>query len=226
MKVTWLGQAGLMFETDNKVILIDPYLSDSVEKINPRNYRRVPVENRFLKIKPDVIVLTHNHLDHTDPETLKHYLSEESQITVLASQGAWNEARKFAGAGNNYVMFDRGTRWTEGNVVFYAVKAQHSDTHAIGVILCSEGKAYYVTGDTLYHKHIFEDLMEPIDVVFLPINGVGNNMNPTDAAQFAQKTGAKTVVPLHWGLFDEIDPRVFTCNGSVIPEIYQEILLK
>ena len=38
MKLTWLGQAGLLFETDGKKILIDPYLSDSVVKVNPLNY--------------------------------------------------------------------------------------------------------------------------------------------------------------------------------------------
>ena len=44
MKITWLGQAGLLFETDGKRILVDPYLSDSVRAINPKNYRRVPVD--------------------------------------------------------------------------------------------------------------------------------------------------------------------------------------
>lgn len=36
MEITWLGQAGLLFEKDNYKIMIDPYLSDSVEKINPQ----------------------------------------------------------------------------------------------------------------------------------------------------------------------------------------------
>ena len=53
MKITWLGQAGLMVETCGKTVLIDPYLSDSVREINPKNYRRVPVDERFLQVKPD-----------------------------------------------------------------------------------------------------------------------------------------------------------------------------
>ena len=69
MKITWLGQAGLLFEGDGKKILIDPYLSDNVKNFEPQNYRRVPVDERFLSIKPDVIVVTHNHLDHLDKET-------------------------------------------------------------------------------------------------------------------------------------------------------------
>ena len=39
MKITFLGQAGLLFETKDKMIVIDPYLSNSVEKINFKNYR-------------------------------------------------------------------------------------------------------------------------------------------------------------------------------------------
>ena len=124
MKITWLGQAGLLFETDGKVILLDPYLSDSVERIEPHNRRRVPVDPRFLSLKPDLILLTHNHLDHTDPETLCHYLGEDSAVTVLASGNAWeNIRRRFGGIQNNYVLFNRGTEWTEGSLRFRAVRA-------------------------------------------------------------------------------------------------------
>ena len=33
MNITWLGQAGLLFDNGKTKIMIDPYLSDSVEKI-------------------------------------------------------------------------------------------------------------------------------------------------------------------------------------------------
>ena len=36
VKITWIGQAGLLIETPENVIIIDPYLSDSVEKIEPK----------------------------------------------------------------------------------------------------------------------------------------------------------------------------------------------
>lgn len=52
MRVTYLGQAGLLFEKDGFKIMIDPYLSDSVEKINPKNYRRVKVDESFLRLSP------------------------------------------------------------------------------------------------------------------------------------------------------------------------------
>ena len=54
MKITWLGQAGLLFETNGQTIVVDPYLSDSVAAVTPSFARRVPVDERFLKIKPDM----------------------------------------------------------------------------------------------------------------------------------------------------------------------------
>ncbi len=230
VKITWLGQAGLLFEICGKKIMVDPYLSDSVEKINYLNYRRVPVKQELLEIKPDMIILTHNHLDHTDPETLKHYLSTDSSVTVLASCGAWQEARKFGGTGNNYVMFNEGTRWTQGDVVFQAVKAEHSDDYAIGVILSYEGSNYYVTGDTLYNTNVIKSVQglcsDRLDVVFLPVNGVGNNMNFADAAMFAEKIGAKKAVPMHCGLFDELDMQGWSFEHKIVPEFYKEIELE
>ena len=83
MKMTWIGQAGLMLEIHNKIIIVDPYLSDSVEKINPLNFRRVKADKTFLEAKPDYIILTHDHLDHTDPETLKYYLTDFKFISKI-----------------------------------------------------------------------------------------------------------------------------------------------
>ena len=66
MKCTWIGQAGLLFDFDGVKIMIDPYLSDSVAAVNPANKRRMPVDETLWDIRPDVLILTHDHLDHTD----------------------------------------------------------------------------------------------------------------------------------------------------------------
>ena len=226
MKITWLGQAGLMFETENKIILVDPYLSDNVKNFEPKNYRRVPIDERFLKINPDVIIITHNHLDHLDKETLKYYLTENASCLVLAPNGSWQELRKFGG-NSNYVLFNNGTTWTEGNITFTAVKAEHSDPYAIGVIIQAEGKNYYVTGDTLYNEQVFESLPKmEFEVLFLPVNGVGNNMNMTDAEKFAERINAKYTVPFHIGMFDTITADKFECQNKILAKIYTEITFK
>ena len=227
MKVTWIGQAGLLFETAEGLrIIVDPYLSNSVEAITPAFYRRKPVDKSLFDITPDVLLFTHNHLDHYDPETAEVYLAKKNPITVLSPTSVWDVARKNGGA-HNYVAFDTGTVWTDiRGVRFTAVKAVHSDPYAIGFIIeeLSSGKKFYVTGDTLYSYNVFPTLPKDIYAVFLPINGIGNNMNAVDATLFAGETGAKYSVPLHFGMFDEGDGTAFKGKNRIIPEIYKEIV--
>ena len=224
MKITYLGQAGLLFETAQALVMIDPYLSNSAEARNPKAYRRQPIDEGALSVKPNVMVFTHNHIDHYDPDTAAHFLKADGRITVLAPASVWSEVRKFGGD-HNYIQFDRYTTWTGKGITFTAVKATHSDPAAIGVILDDGERKYYITGDTLYNEEIFGDLPEDIYAVFLPVNGVGNNMNMDDAARFAQRIGAEKVVPYHVGMFDEKTADDFPCKNKVIPQIYKEIAL-
>ena len=224
MNITWIGQAGLYIEAEGLRILVDPYLSDSVAKIEPKNTRRVPVDEHFWEVVPDVIICTHNHLDHVDPETLTHYLTRGGSVTVLAPEAAWQEVRKFEG-GHNYVKFNRHSQWTAGKVRFTAVRAEHSDVHPIGLLIEAEGKRLYVTGDTLYNTDIFEDILPhaPIDAIFLPINGVGNNMNMADARRFCEAIKPRVAVPLHWGLFDSLNGADWDYPNKVVPEFFKEV---
>ncbi len=224
MKITYLGQAGFLFETEKIKIMIDPYLSNSVERIEPHNKRRVPVDERFFEIKPDVMVFTHDHLDHYDPETAGRFILEGAGVTVLCPRSVFDKVRRTC-FGNNYVLFDNTTEWTEKGVTFTAVKAVHSDTYAIGVIIDDGEKKYYITGDTLYSESIFESLPDDIYAVFLPVNGVGNNMNMSDAARFAKRTRAERVVPMHIGLFDDKTSDELECGNKVKIKIYEEIEL-
>ena len=224
MKITYLGQAGLLFKTDNLTIMIDPYLSDSVKNINPKNYRRVSVKEELFDIKPDVMIFTHNHLAHYDPETVSRFISEDSDILILAPTSVWNEVRKLGG-NNNFVLFNRHTTWREKGVKFTAVKAEHSDISPIGVIIDDGDKKYYITGDTLFNEDIFADIPNDIYALFLPVNGVGNNMNMADAKAFAEKINPKVAVPIHCGMFDEIDMNEFDFEKKVVPKIYEEVAL-
>ena len=217
MKVTWLGQAGLYIETGGLRVLIDPYLSDSVEELEPAKHRRQPVEEWMLELEADALIFTHDHLDHYDPWTAEHYLRRGDAMTVLGPGSCWRKARAHGGA-HNYVLFESGTQWTRGNVRFTAVPAAHSDPDAIGFLVEAEELCLYITGDTLYSTHVLERLPPQIDVVFLPINGEGNNMNMEDAARFARDCGAKLAVPIHWGLFDDIDPTEFGFESKIIPQ--------
>ncbi len=222
MKITYIGQAGLLFEKDGFRFFIDPYLSNYVEKIEPRNYRRKPIDESLFDVRPDLMIFTHDHIDHYDPETASRFITKESKITVLGPSSVMKIAR-IRDSENNFVQFNAGTTWTENGVKFTAVPAEHSDAWAIGVIIDDGDRKYYVTGDTLYNERIFACLPKDIFALFLPVNGVGNNMNMTDAAAFARRVGAKYTVPFHIGMFDEKTADAFECEGKVVPVIYKEI---
>ena len=203
--------------------MVDPYLSNSVAKVAPQNFRRVPVDESLFSAEPDVMIFTHDHLDHYDPETAPKFFENTSKsMTVLCPSSVWQKARTHGG-GHNYVQFNRHTEWTEYGFRFTAVTAEHSDVYAIGVVIedLEENKTYYIAGDTLYNGEIFKELPKKIDVVFLPVNGVGNNMNACDAERFAKRCGAKKAVPYHIGMFDELSSDIFNAENKIVLEIYK-----
>jgi len=222
VQIIWLGQGGLVFKNDNAVIMVDPYFSDSVGKTDASKHRRSEVPGNLLDVRPDVLIFTHNHLDHYDPETIKDLIGKDTEILVLAPYSVFDDVRKYGGK-NNYVMFRAGTVWSENGISFKAVKAEHSDIHAIGVIINDGDKKYYITGDTLYNENIFSEIPDDIHALFLPINGVGNNMNFTDARRFCERVNPDVAIPIHCGLFDDIDMNEFSYEKKIIPEIYKEI---
>ena len=94
MKITFLGQNGFLIESKKSTIIIDPYLSCSVEKIEPQNKRRQPIDERFFKIKPDIAVITHAHADHYDEETLDKFLKENADCVLFAPPSVFCSAKK------------------------------------------------------------------------------------------------------------------------------------
>ncbi len=232
MKVIWLGQAGLYLESAAVRVMIDPYLSDSVYEASddPALHRRVPVPAWVWELIPDVLIFTHDHLDHYDPETAhRFFASAKKPLTVLSPPSVWERVRK-SGYAHNYVRLRPYTEWSVGDLRIIAHPAEHSDPDAIGVIITeqSTGKVCYITGDTLYNSTVIDALTAhhpEIDAVFLPVNGVGNNMNMTDAARFAHAIGAKYAVPLHWGLFDGLNGADFPFESKIVPEFFREIKL-
>lgn len=229
MRVTWLGQAGLFFETDSGVrIMIDPYLSNRLETLRGIEMRRkTPIDNRFLEQEIDVLVLSHEHGDHTDPDTLKRLFSQKKEIDVLASYSAWKAVRDYSGC-HNMVMFNAGTEWSYKDVTFRAIPAVHNDFYAVGVQFVADGVSVYVTGDTLYTQELVEAVQKcKIDCIFPVINGKGNNMNAFDAARMTRQMNPKYAFPLHWDTFEKFmaDPDEFLqclTDSDVIASIMKQ----
>ena len=229
MKVTWLAQAGLLFNNSRLNIIVDPYFTDCMAERDPKKARRIPADESFFNVKPDVILITHEHIDHCNEKTLGRFLSSaEKEITILASAGAYNKLLPLAD-GHNLVLVAPHTVWSEGGVTFYAVHAEHSDRSAVGFIIDDGKKTYYVSGDTLYNYDVIDDVLDlvedGVDYAFLPINGRGNNMNAKDAADFAYEIDAKHAIPIHWGLVDDVDPEAFDFEDKIILNSYEEYSL-
>ncbi len=229
MKVTWLTQAGLLFENENIKIMVDPYLSDSLSARGDAYQRKVAVNEDFLAVRPHVVLITHEHGDHLDMATLSALCANSTEpITFLAPYNAYKRLKELGGT-HNYVMLNRHSVWSERGITFYAVHAEHSDRTAIGFIIDDGNKTYYASGDTLYNYDVIDDVLElvedGVDYAFLPINGRGNNMNAKDAADFAYELGAKAAAPLHYGLFDDVDPAAFDFEDSIIIPPYEAVTL-
>jgi L-ascorbate metabolism protein UlaG (beta-lactamase superfamily) len=147
-------------------------------------------------------------------------------VTVIAPQNAYEKLIKAGWHQHNYVMLNPHSVWSERGITFYAVHAEHSDRTAVGYILDDGEKTYYVSGDTLYNYDVIDEVLElvedGVDYAFLPINGVGNNMNAKDAADFAYEIGAAVAIPIHYGLFDSIDPSDFDFEDAKIIPHYVE----
>ena len=221
MKLTWLGQAGYKITTNKTTLLIDPYFSDSAASV--ACHRKQPVDASAWEIDPDLILITHDHIDHNDKETLEHFINEKTQRTVLSPKSVRKSLLGYKGK-HNLVEVSSGIVWTHNDVVVKTVSAKHSDEFAVGFIIECEGKRLYHTGDTLFCPPMLKNICD-IDAVILPINGKGNNMNAVDAQKFATDISAKLAIPMHFGMLDDIDPNIFEYKNKYIPTIYREFEL-
>ena len=225
MKITWLGQGGLLLDNESVRLMVDPYATDSVGEKDPKKHRRYPFDGTFLDTDPDFIFITHEHLDHLDPATVEALLSRATKpVTVLAPDNAYRRLREFGGE-HNYVMLNPHSVWSERGLTFYAVHAEHSDRTAVGFIIDDGERTYYASGDTLYNYDVIDEVLElvedGVDYACLPINGKGNNMNAKDAADFAYEIEAKQAIPLHYGLFDSVDPSAFDFDDALVLEPFE-----
>jgi L-ascorbate metabolism protein UlaG (beta-lactamase superfamily) len=92
--IWWLGGASFYLKSQNKKIIIDPYLSNSVyDKLKP--FFKEPKKDLSRLISPplkpseidcDYYICTHDHLDHLDLEILKRLFEDSgirSEIKIL-----------------------------------------------------------------------------------------------------------------------------------------------
>lgn len=199
LKITWLGQGGYMLNDGTTTLCIDPYLSDSVFKSSGKaRLEEPPIRPEDLDC--DVMVCTHDHLDHVDPDTISVMKSKERTL-FLAPQLCEERLRSLGAV--HYNKFDDGDRITVGKFEFEAVFADHTSKVAIGVVVRHEGITMLFTGDTFYNERLKEYRKFGVDILFICINGKLGNMNVEEAIKLTGEIGAKVGVPTHYGMFAE-----------------------
>ena len=71
-RIEHLGQTGLRIYIGDLTVLVDPYLSNSVQELEaPDLVRQVPIPYQPEELTSvDWVLITHDHMDHCDPHTL------------------------------------------------------------------------------------------------------------------------------------------------------------
>ena len=205
MTIRYLGQSGYLLKAGFTEILIDPYLSDSVNRIAGRP-RQLPIPIRPAEIHCDAVICTHSHADHLDPDTVSEikepmrYLTTHEGKRILSDMGT-KTVRAFA----------TGDSVTVGNFEITAVFAAHT-VEAFGLIVSAEKITLYFSGDTLFHEKLFEIARFHPDVAFYCINGRLGNMNVREALTVAERIDAAIQIPNHYDMFasNAADPLLFS----------------
>ena len=182
--ITAIKHASLRIEYDGLEIQVDP-----VEGLAPEtDYSAFP--------KADVILITHEHFDHCDPEAISALKKAGTQVFVNPA------VKKKLGLG---VALENGdSRVIAKGIQLDAVPAYntspghtkfHPQGRDNGYVLTLDGLRIYIAGDTEVIPEMVE--LKNIDVAFLPCNQP-YTMTPEQVAKAARIINPKVLFPYHY----------------------------
>lgn len=222
----WLGQAGFAIASAGRLVLIDPYLSDSLaRKYRSRAFpheRMMPPPLATGDLGPvDLVLVTHHHTDHMDPETLAPIAAANARCRFVVPRASAGEAMQRIGVGSDrLIALDAGdTVEPLPGFTVTAIRAAHETLERspeghhrfLGYVFATGGARLYHSGDTVP----FEDLADEVSalaptVALLPVNGrraeltaagIAGNLTLAEACQLAGGIGAKHLIAHHYGMF-------------------------
>lgn len=182
MKIRWLSHSCFEIRND-KTILIDPFFSNN------------PLAPEY-KGKPDLILVTHEHVDHTDVS--------QFDFPVVCPRG-------FKTQKSQEMMI--GEKRTVEGIRIEMVASNHPHTkYATGFVFEVEGKRLYHPGDT-FLKGVAP--LGKIDVFFVPIGGYFT-MNIDEAVEALKIIKPKLAIPMHYNTLPQIkaDPGEFAAKAE------------
>ena len=221
--ITWLGHASFLLRIGKKTILIDPFLTDRASPLSwagPKRY--VPPGISVENLPPiDIILVSHNHYDHLDAETVET-IANKKHIQVVLPLGL----KSF--------FIERGYQkvkeldWEEeiliDGISIHSLPAVHDSIRSTSdknkTLWCSwsivtPAKRVFFAGDTGYSETIFKKIGEqrgPFDLALLPIGAYEprelmwmSHINPEEAVTIGLELTAKRLVAMHWGTINLSD---------------------
>jgi L-ascorbate metabolism protein UlaG (beta-lactamase superfamily) len=234
----WLGQSGFLLQWNDRHLLFDPYLSDSLttkyattDKPHVRMTERVVAPEKLGFV--DVVTSSHNHTDHLDAETLVPILQANDKVDVVIPEANREFVSNRLGVVAELpIGLDAGRHTTVKGFNIHAVPAAHETIEKdangrckfLGYVVEFGGWTVYHSGDTVRYPGMAETLRQfPIDVALLPINGakperrVAGNLNGREAAELGAEIGARCVIPCHYDMFEfnTASPTEFIMHAKV-----------
>ena len=200
VQVTWLGHASCLVQWEGWTVLADPIFSERCSPMQwagPKRVRPAPLQIDALP-RVDAIVISHNHYDHLDLNTVVELLEQQPEATFFVPLGmkSWFEEAKDGGS-KNVVEMDWGEEVVlkdedmpaladtpRAPLTVVSVPCQHWckrtpwDTNKClwsSWIAKTDNLTYFFGGDTGYCGEVFKmagDLY-PVDLSAIPIAAYG-----------------------------------------------------
>lgn len=216
MKVIWFGHSTFMLNLDGKIILVDPVFSKTAAPVNFMVKRFQPPVLRPEELpRIDLILISHDHYDHLDMETMLFFKNKD--VRFLMPLGVGSHLEKWGIGRDRITELD----WWEGHeflgIHYTATPAQHFSGRGVkdgnktlwaSWVIQGKNQKIYFSGDSGYDTHFKEigDKLGPFDIAFIE-NGQYNekwravHQLPAEAAQAYFDLRAKRFFPIHWGMF-------------------------
>jgi L-ascorbate 6-phosphate lactonase len=220
--LTWIGQAGFLLRTPATRLAVDPFLSD-----HPGRRFPAPVGVGDLA-GTELVLATHEHLDHLDAPALAGLLARDDRARVVVPAPVVPVAAAAGLPPDRLVGAVPGRPLTAGDVTVHPVPALHgvhvADAYAFGLpgdggqvrylgyVLETPAGRLYHAGDTLRWPGQAELLARlEVDLALLPINGrdaereardIVGNLDGAEALGLARDAGIASVVPMHHDLME------------------------
>jgi len=219
LRITWVGHSSLLIEIDGKRILTDPVWSDRasfLQFMGPKRFFKPPIALDDLP-PLDAVILSHDHYDHLDKNTIKFFAGKT--IPFYCSLGVGHFIANWGVAKDFITEMDWGDSVLIGNdCVITATPSRHFSGR--GIIGRNETlwSSFVIKGNK--HNIFFGadsgwfpgfkdigDIFGPFDLTILEIGAYGKNwpdihMGPDHASNAHLALKGKLMMPIHWGTFN------------------------